>query len=135
MNEQVKKIFAENILGAVATVNEDGTPWSTSLHLVTDGEAVYWFSGERAVHSQNIARDPRVSLTMFTPDESQGPTGVFINGTAQQVTGADYDAVVALYAQRAGVFPPAFSGMNAYKLPVGTLDDQKSTGNCWYFYS
>ncbi len=135
MNEQAKKIFAENILGAVATVNEDGTPWSTSLHLVADGEAVYWFSGEGAVHSQNIARDPHVSLTMFTPDESHGPTGAFINGTAQQVAGADYDAAVALYAQRAGAFPAAFSGMNAYKLPVGMLDAQKSTGNCWYFYS
>lgn len=57
MTDHVRLLFEENILGTLATVNDDGSPWSTPLHIVTDGEAVYWFSKETAVHSQNITRD------------------------------------------------------------------------------
>lgn len=135
MNEQTQAIFDDNILGSLATVNEDGSPWSTPLHVVTDGEAVYWFSSESAAHSRNLASDNRASLTIFSPDESNGPTGVFVNGAVEVVAGEDRQRVVNLYAERAGSFPPSFDGATAYKLPIGVPDEAKSTGRCWYFYS
>lgn len=135
MNERVQAIFDNNILGSLATVNEDGSPWSTPLHVVTDGEAVYWFSSENAVHSRNLARDERASLTLFSTDESQGPTGVYINAAAQLVGDDERERVVRLYAERAGVFPPSFDGVAAYRVPLGVPDEAKSTGRCWYFYT
>lgn len=135
MNEQAKTILDENILGALATINSDGSPLATPLHMVADTEALYWFSQPSAAHSQNVAREPRVSLTLFSPDTSQGPKGVYVSGQAQLLDEAERADVYALFEQRLGTVPAVFATASAYRLPIGTLDEQKSTGGCWYFYS
>ena len=132
---QVNELFAENILATLATVNADGTPWSTPLHVASDGEYVYWFSKESTVHSQNITRDPRVSLTLFSPDESRGPKGVYVNGQVELLRGDSEQAAREIIGMRLGSFPPAFAAAKAYRLPIGVYNAEKSTGNCWYFYS
>ena len=83
MTDDVRAIFSENLVGAIATINDDGTPWVSPVHIVNDDTAVYWFSMEDKQHSQNVARDPRVSLSLFSPDLSRGPKGVYINGNAE----------------------------------------------------
>lgn len=135
MNEQARAVLDENILGVLATVNDDGTPWASPIHVVTDGEAVYWFSSENTTHSRNSVNRPTVSLAVFSPDESNGPTGVYFNGTVEKVPDEERSRIVALYANRAGSFPPAFDGAAAYRLMIGYQDEDKSTGRCWYFYS
>ena len=132
---QVNELFAENILATLATVNADGTPWSTPLHVASDGEYVYWFSKESTVHSQNITRDPRVSLTLFSPDESRGPKGVYVNGQVELLRADSEQAAREIIGMRLGGFPPAFAAAKAYRLPIGAYNAEKSTGNCWYFYS
>ena len=132
---QVNELFAENILATLATVNADGTPWSTPLHVASDGEYIYWFSKESTVHSQNIARDPRVSLTLFSPDESRGPKGVYVNGQVELLRADSEQAAREIIGMRLGSFPPAFAAAKAYRLPIGVYNAEKSTGNCWYFYS
>ena len=135
MTEQAQAIFDQNVLGTLATVNEDGSPWASPLHVVTDGEAVYWFSKDATVHSQNIARDSRVSLSLFSPDESKGPKGVYINGRAEKLAGEGDARARQVFTARVGSLPPVFAAASAYQLPLGTYSDEKSTGNCWYFYS
>ena len=132
---QVNELFAENILATLATVNADGTPWSTPLHVASDGEYIYWFSKESTVHFQNIARDPRVSLTLFSPDESRGPKGVYVNGQVELLRADSEQAAREIIGTRLGGFPPAFAAAKAYRLPIGVYNAEKSTGNCWYFYS
>ena len=132
---QVNELFAENILATLATVNADGTPWSTRLHVASDGEYIYWFSKESTIHSQNIARDPRVSLTLFSPDESRGPKGVYVNGQVELLRADSEQAAREIIGTRLGGFPPAFAAAKAYRLPIGVYNAEKSTGNCWYFYS
>ena len=135
MTEREQSVFDESVLGTLATVNQDGSPWATPLHMATDGEAVYWFSKETTVHSQNIARDARVSLSLFSPDESRGPRGVYVNGTAEKLTGEAAENARDVYRQRVGILPPVFETATAYRLRFGQYSDEKSTGNCWYFYS
>lgn len=135
MNEQAQAILNENILGTLATVNEDGSPWATPLHVVADNDALYWFSTEDKAHSANIARDGRVSVALFSPDESRGPKGVYVNGRAELLGSEQRAAVYALFQGRLGSVPSVFDTASAYKLPFGSLDEQKSTGNCWYFYN
>ena len=132
---QVNELFAENILATLATVNADGTPWSTPLHVASDGEYVYWFSKVSTVHSQNITRNPRVSLTLFSPDESHGPKGVYVNGQVELLRADSEQAAREIIGTRLGGFPPAFAAAKAYRLPIGVYNAEKSTGNCWYFYS
>lgn len=135
MTEQAQQVFAENVLATLATVHADGTPWSTPVHVATDGEYVYWLSKESTLHSQNIARDARVSLTLFSTDESRGPKGVYVNGKASLLAGDSERAGRGVVSARIGGLPPAFAAAKAYRLPVGVYSDEKSTGNCWYFYS
>ena len=133
--KQANELFAENVLATLATVNADGSPWGTPVHVATGGEYVYWFSKESTVHSQNIARDPRVSLTLFSPDESRGPKGVYVNGQVELLRGDSEQAAREIIGMRLGSFPPAFAAAKAYRLPIGVYNAEKSTGNCWYFYS
>ena len=133
--KQANELFAENVLATLATVNADGSPWGTPVHVATGGEYVYWFSKESTVHSQNIARDPRVSLTLFSPDESRGPKGVYVNGQVELLSGDSEQTAREIIGTRLGGFPPAFAAAKAYRLPIGVYNAEKSTGNCWYFYS
>lgn len=135
MNEQARAIVDENILGVLATVNEDGSPWATPLHFVADETALYWFSTTERAHSVNIERDNRVGVSIFSTDESQGPKGIYVHGRAERLDDVRRAEVYALFQGRLGAVPAVFDTASAYKLPIGTLNEQKSTGNCWYFYS
>lgn len=126
-----QQVFNEVVVGVLATINDDGSPRATPVHLVTDGKAVYWFSSEETVHSQNIEQEPKVSVTLFTSSKS----AVYVSGTSAKVVGAERTAAAALLVDRLGAFPPHFARVSAYKLPIGKLDTKKSGGNCWYFYS
>lgn len=130
-----KEIFESNIIGTVATLNEDGSPWVTPLHIFADDEAAYWFSMEDKQHSQNVARDPRVSLTLFSADLSQGPKGVYLNGSAEKLSAEESEQAKQLVVARIGKVPAHFVPAAGYKLKIGQLNSSKSAGDCWYFYS
>lgn len=135
MNDQARKILDENVLGVLATVNEDGSPWATPLHFAHDGEALYWFSANERVHSINIVRDGRANVALFSPDTSGGLKGVYVSGRAEVLAEEERSRAHDLFVSRLGSVPPSFASWNTYRLPIGTLDEQKSTGGCWYFYS
>ena len=135
MNEEAKAILSENILGTVATINEDGSPWTTPIHVFSDDEAVYWFSNEDKLHSINIDRDPRVSLALFSPDLSRGPQGVYVSGFATKLDDESTAAAKQLMVAKIGKIPPHFEQATGYRLEIGQLNSGKSNGNCWYFYS
>lgn len=135
MTDEARAILNENLVGAVATINDDGTPWISPVHVFSDEDAVYWFSDENRQHSLNVARDAHVSLTLFSPDASRGPKGIYINGT---VTKLDVDSTTEskkLIEAKIGKMIPVFEKATAYRLPIGQFNSSKSTGNCWYFYS
>ena len=133
----VETIFSEYYIGALATINEDGSPRSTPLHVVSDGEYAYWLSKPDKVHSQNIDRDNRVSLSLASSGTSKGLRGVYLNGRAEHLPKQDQDAVYQLLRKRLGEdkMPPKMEEADAYRLKIGVCDEQKSTFNCWYFYS
>lgn len=135
MNDDARAILNENILGNVATVNEDGSPWASPIHVFSDEEAVYWFSYEDKQHSLNVERDPRVSLTLFSPDESRGPKGIYINGIVTKLDDEATTQARQLMVAKIGKIPTYFEQATGYKLPIGTFNSSKSTGNCWYFYT
>jgi nitroimidazol reductase NimA-like FMN-containing flavoprotein (pyridoxamine 5'-phosphate oxidase superfamily) len=133
--ENIQQILTDNLVGAIATINEDGSPWVTPVHIVSDEEAVYWFSMEDKQHSLNVARDPRVSLTLFSSDLSRGPKGVYINGSADKLDVDETTEAKKLLEVKIGFIPPNFVEATAYRLKIGELNRGKSTGNCWYFYT
>ena len=135
MNEAVRAILDESILGTLATVNEDGSAWATPLHLFYDDEALYWFSHGGTQHSQNIETRSEVSVVIYSPDESESVKGVYAHGVAVKLDEANTEEAKQLVIKRLGAIPAVFEGATAYRLPFGQLDEARSRGNCWYFYS
>ncbi len=87
----------------LSTVCEEGSPWGTPVHFAYDDTQVYWFSFDTTVHSQNIARDPRVFITIF--DSSQNPTtdgrtAVYIETVAQRLEGDEERQAQDIFADR-----------------------------------
>lgn len=57
----------------VATASDDGQPWNSPVWAARDGELnLYWSSWVKAVHSQNIAANPRAFLTLFDSTRKRG---------------------------------------------------------------
>jgi nitroimidazol reductase NimA-like FMN-containing flavoprotein (pyridoxamine 5'-phosphate oxidase superfamily) len=133
--EESRRIFAENYVGCIATVNDDGSPWTTPLHMASDGEYVYWFSNETERHAVNHERDDRVSLALYAPEGGPHKEGIYLNGRVEKIQQDKWPEIRDLLVDRLGFELATFSTGAAYRMPIGTFDEQKSTGNCWYFYS
>lgn len=133
--ESIKRVFAENYVGCIATVNEDGAPWATPLHMASDGEYMYWFSNETEQHALNHVRDDRVSLALYAPEGGPHKEGIYLNGYVERIDKSRWQEIKELLERRLGFTLSTFSTGAAYRMPIGTYDEQKSTGNCWYFYS
>jgi nitroimidazol reductase NimA-like FMN-containing flavoprotein (pyridoxamine 5'-phosphate oxidase superfamily) len=103
---EVEKILAGIKFCNLATVCEDGQPWNTPVFFVWDGENFYWWSNRKAVHSQNIARNPRIFITVYdsTLPEDQAKAAYF-QASAKMLE--DKDEILnatELYNQRAKSF-------------------------------
>jgi len=65
--QQVASILgAANDL-AIATVRPDGWPQVTTVSYVSDGTRIYFGTWSKSQKAQNIAADPRVSVTVTAP--------------------------------------------------------------------
>lgn len=131
--DDVKKLLAANLVGTLATINEDGSPWATPVHIFADDVALYWFSKTTQQHSQNIVRDPRVSLALWARVEES--VGAYISGIAETLSDEETTTQILALASQDGAIPPHFAGTTGYRLPIGTLNRGKSTEKRWYFYS
>ena len=131
--ENIKTILAENIVGTLATIDADGSPWATALHIFTDDEALYWFSADTHQHSQNIDRDGRVSVALFSKED--GSKGAYISGVATKLNEAETTKAQQIVIDLFGKIPPVFENTSGYRLPLGENNSSKSSENRWYFYT
>lgn len=131
--ENVKEILTANLVGTLATLNEDGSPWATPVHVFSDDNAVYWYSQDDRQHSVNIARDARVSLALWARVE--GTKAAYIQGRAERLDGDAAEQAFALVRTPDGSLPGVFENTSPYKLVVGPLNTSKSSENRWYFYT
>ncbi len=70
----------------VATVRPDGWPQATTVSFVNDGMKIYFGAWSKSQKTQNITRDPRVSITVNAPYKSWDKIrGVSLAGRARRV--------------------------------------------------
>lgn len=131
--ENVKKILETNLIGTLASLNQDGSPWATSLHVFGDDTSLYWFSKDTQQHSRNVELDPRVSLALWS--KTEGTAGAYISGTATKLSTEETATALQIVIDTIGAIPPYFEGTFGYKLNLGVLDPSKSSEKRWYFYS
>lgn len=127
------KILRNNRVATLATINSDGSPWATPVHVFADDTALYWFSKDSHQHSRNITGDARVSVALWS--NAEGTYGAYVSGTALQLSETETVEKMTLVTDALGDIPPYFQGTFAYKLELGRLDPSKSSEKRWYFYS
>lgn len=71
----------------IATIRHDGYPQATTVSFVNDGLATYFGTSTEAQKAKNIARDPRVSITVNLPYKNWDEIkGLSIGGRAKRVS-------------------------------------------------
>ncbi len=120
-------------VGSLATINDDGSPWSTPLHVAVGDEVIVWLTSSKTQHSQNIQRDNRVSLALWSSSEIENVKGIYVQSRAVKVSGGQEIAARQLYAERFGGIPEKFLAGETYIAPLGDINTTKSRGGRIYF--
>ncbi|EWC60256.1 pyridoxamine 5'-phosphate oxidase-related, FMN-binding [Actinokineospora spheciospongiae] len=72
----VRRALDGTSLAHLATVLPDGSPHTTPLWIGTHDDHVVFFTGPDSRKARNLRRDPRVALSLTTPDNPYEPITV-----------------------------------------------------------
>lgn len=87
MEQFVKDNIRQHKQFALATVDEKGSPWVVCLNLAYDEKFnVIWKSSKETEHSKHIAKNPNVSICVFSETEGVGDFGFYAKAVAYEVT-------------------------------------------------
>ncbi|MEU6719907.1 PPOX class F420-dependent oxidoreductase [Nonomuraea sp. NPDC046802] len=89
----------------VATLNPDGGPQTSVVWVLREGDTVLFSSTAGRRKTRNLARDPRISLTVF--DTGNPYHSVEIRGTAEVTEDRDRALQLAVSHKYLGQDPPA----------------------------
>ncbi len=101
--ERVQRRLRDERIGWLTTVGSDGTPQPSPIWFLWDGETFLIYSKPKAPKLQNIARHPRVALSLNS--DNDGGDIVILTGDAQIVTDTPAADQVGPYLEkyRAGI--------------------------------
>ena len=81
LDEVTRKLLDGRNFATVATLNPDGGPQASVVWILRDGDTVLFSATADRRKVRNLARDPRISLTVF--DTANPYQSVEIRGTAE----------------------------------------------------
>lgn len=90
LSASAKELLDRPIVAAFTTLDEDGSPHTTPVWVDRDGEVVRVNTAEGRVKARNVARDPRVALCLFDPDDPE--VALALRGTVVEATTEGADA-------------------------------------------
>jgi PPOX class probable F420-dependent enzyme len=105
LNEETRRLLDRRNVATVATLNPDGGPQTSVVWIVRDGDFVVFSTTAGRQKARNLARDPRVSLTVF--DTENPYQSVNIRGTAELIEDRDKSLLRPLWQKYVGEDPPA----------------------------
>ncbi|WP_188488817.1 HugZ family pyridoxamine 5'-phosphate oxidase [Williamsia phyllosphaerae] len=98
--EEARTLAASNTTATLATLTADGDPWASFVtYGLHEGSPVLCVS-HMAEHGRNLARDPRASIAIVTPDTDDDPLAsgrVTLAGAVERPVGDEYDAARAAH--------------------------------------
>lgn len=80
-SDATRKLVDGKNLASVATLNPDGGPQTSVVWVKLDDDTVLFSTTKHRRKGRNLARDPRISLTIFDPENPY--SYVEIRGTAE----------------------------------------------------
>ncbi|HEX9258268.1 MAG TPA: PPOX class F420-dependent oxidoreductase [Acidimicrobiales bacterium] len=111
LTDDVRRALTAGRLGHLTTINPDGSPQASVVWIGLDGDDIVVAHLMHGRKVQNIARDPRITLTVEA--EGVNPAGLanylLIRGTARLVQGGAPELLQRLaetYLGRGVKFPP-----------------------------
>jgi PPOX class probable F420-dependent enzyme len=81
LDDDVRRILDGKNFATIATLDADGSPHTSVVWILRDGDAVLFSTKTGRVKARNLARDPRVALSVFELDNPY--SSVDIRGTAE----------------------------------------------------
>ena len=102
LKQEIVSILDEANDITIATIREDGYPQATTVSYVNDGLNIYFGCAAQSQKAKNIARNPKVSLTVNLPYTSWGEIrGLSVGGKARAITDPkEMDRVAQLMLQK-----------------------------------
>jgi PPOX class probable F420-dependent enzyme len=69
LNEYARSLVDARTFATVATINADGSPQTSVVWVRRDGDRILFSTTTGRLKGRNLARDPRVSVTLFPLDD------------------------------------------------------------------
>ncbi|MFD5034104.1 PPOX class F420-dependent oxidoreductase [Streptomyces sp. NPDC058405] len=104
-NEETRKLLDGRNFATVATLNRDGGPQTSVVWIAREGDTVLFSTTAERQKARNLARDPRVSLTVF--DTANPYRSVDIRGTVELLDDPEKPLPRELSRKYLGEDPPA----------------------------
>ncbi|GAA0270072.1 PPOX class F420-dependent oxidoreductase [Cryptosporangium japonicum] len=104
MQPDVNALFDARNFATIATINPDGSPQTSVLWVLRDGDDLLFSVLDHRAKARNIARDPRVSVTVH--DEANPYTSAEVRGTAVLEPDPGKELPARLSRKYLGVDPP-----------------------------
>lgn len=104
LNERTRNLLDGRNFAVVATLDPDGGPQTSVVWIELDGDAVQLSTTAERRKARNLARDPRVSLTVY--DAENPYRAVDIRGTAELIEDPEKELPRRLSQKYLGEDPP-----------------------------
>ena len=72
IDDDVRSLFEGANFGHLATLMADGSPHSVAVWVGLEGDQVAFFTQPQSLKARNIARDPRVAISITDHDNPYG---------------------------------------------------------------
>jgi PPOX class probable F420-dependent enzyme len=102
---EIRDLLDGRNFATVATLNQDGGPQTSVVWIARDGDTVLFSTSAGRQKARNLARDPRVSVTVF--DVANPYRSVDIRGTAELTEDPEKSLPRTLSHKYLGEDPPA----------------------------
>jgi len=104
LSAEVRALFDARNFASLATINPDGSPQSSVVWVLRDGDDLLFSALVDRKKARNVVRDPRVSVTIH--DAGNPYTSAEVRGTAVVSADPAKELPLALSRKYLGVEPP-----------------------------
>lgn len=104
-DEETRRLLDGKNFATIATLGRDGAPQTSVVWIARDGDTVLFSTTAGRQKGRNLARDPRISVTVF--DVANPYRSVDIRGTAELVEDPEKELPRTLSHKYLGEDPPA----------------------------
>lgn len=127
LSERDRQILEAPNFASIATTKSDGAPHVSTVWIDLDGDDVLINTAEGLVKTENVRRDPRVSISVF--DRTDPYEQVVIRGTVVEITPEGADSHIdALAKKYLGVDEYPWREAGERRLVVRVRPDHVSEG-------